>query len=38
MIKLKILDYSVVIKGKSFEECKEEYNKICAGVTKDFST
>lgn len=27
-----------MIKGKSFEECKAEYDKICTGVKRDFST
>lgn len=38
MVEIKVLNHSVVIKGKSFEECKAEYNRICAGVKRDFST
>lgn len=38
MVEIKILNHSVVIKGKSFEECKAEYDRICAGVQRDFST
>lgn len=26
MVEIKVLNYSVVIKGKSFEECKAEYD------------
>lgn len=38
MVEIKVLSHSVVIKGKSFEECKSEYDKICTGVKRDFST
>ena len=38
MVEIKILNHSVVIKGKSFEDCKAEYDRICAGVKRDFST
>ena len=38
MVETKVLNHSVVIKGKSFEECKEEYDRICAGVKRDFFT
>lgn len=38
MIEIKVLKHSVVIKGMSFEECKAEYDRICAGVKEDFST
>ena len=38
MVEIKVLNHSVVIKGKSFEECKAEYDKICTGVKRDFST
>ena len=38
MVEIKVLNHSVVIKGKSFEECKEEYDRICAGVKRVFST
>ena len=37
MIEIKVLKHSVVIKGMSFEECKAEYDRICAGVKEDFS-
>ena len=36
MVKVKTLKYSVVITGKSFEDCKKEYDRICKGVKKDF--
>ena len=36
MAKVKILKHSVVITGKSFEDCKEKYDTICKGVKKDF--
>lgn len=36
MAKVKVLKSSVVISGKSFEDCKAEYDKICTGVKKDF--
>lgn len=38
MVRVKVLNHSVVIKGKSFEDCKAEYNRICVGVKRDFST
>lgn len=38
MVEIKTLNHSVVIKGKSFEECKTEYNRICAGIQRNFST
>ena len=38
MVEIKILNHSVVIKGKSFEECKTEYDRICAGVKRDYFT
>ncbi len=38
MVEIKVLNHSVVIKGKSFEECKAEYDKICTGVERDFFT
>lgn len=38
MAEIKILNHSIVIRGKSFEECKTEYDRICAGVKEDFST
>lgn len=38
MAEITILNHSIVIKGKSFEECKIEYDRICAGVKRDFST
>ena len=38
MVEIKVLNHSVVIKGKSFEECKAEYDRICAEVKRDFST
>lgn len=38
MVEIKILNHSVVIKGKSFEECKAEYDRICTGIQRDFST
>lgn len=38
MVEIKVLNHSVVIKGKSFEECKAEYDRVCAGVKRDFST
>lgn len=34
MVEIKVLNHSVVIKGKSFEECKAEYDRIWAGVKK----
>lgn len=36
MAEVKVLKHSVVISGKSFNDCKEEYNRICNGVKKDF--
>lgn len=36
MPEVKILKHSVVINGKSFEDCKNEYDSICKGVKKDF--
>ena len=38
MVEIKVLNHSVVIRGKSFEECKVEYDRICAEVKRDFST
>lgn len=38
MVEIKVLNHSVVIKGKSFEECKAEYDRICTGIKRDFST
>lgn len=38
MVEIKVLNHSVVIKGKSFEECKAEYDRIWAGVKRDFFT
>lgn len=38
MVEIKALNHSAVIKGKSFEECKAEYDKICTRVNRDFST
>lgn len=37
-LEIKVLNHSVVIKGKSFEECKAEYDRICTGIKRDFST
>lgn len=36
MAEVKVLKHSVVISGKSFEDCKSEYDRICKGVKKDF--
>jgi|GEM_PF-2533480 len=36
MVKIKVLKYSVVISGKSFDECKTEFDRICSGVIEDF--
>lgn len=36
MAKIKVLKHSVVIRGKSFDDCKSEYDRICVGVKKDF--
>ncbi len=36
MAEVKVLKHSVVISGKSFEDCKAEYDRICNGVKKDF--
>lgn len=36
MAEVKVLKHSVVISGKSFEDCKVEYDRICKGVKKDF--
>lgn len=36
MVEIKQLKHSVVIKGSTFEECKQEYDRICQGVKKDF--
>ena len=38
MEKVKHLKHSVIITGKSFEDCKNEYDRICQGVRKDFGT
>ena len=38
MGEIKILNHYVVINGNSFEECKSEYDRICTGVKRDFST
>lgn len=38
MVEIKVLNHSVVIKGKSFEECKAEYNRICEGIQRYFFT
>ena len=37
MVKTKVLKHSVVISGKTFDECKAEFDRICSGVKKDFS-
>ena len=37
MAEVKVLKHSVIISGKSFEDCKSEYDRICKGVKKDFS-
>ncbi len=34
MAEVKVLKHSVVISGKSFEDCKAEYERICKGVKK----
>lgn len=36
MAKINVLKHSVVIRGKSFEDCKSEYDRIRIGVKKDF--
>ncbi len=36
MAKFKVLKHSVVISGKSFEDCKAEYDRICNGIKKRF--
>ncbi len=36
MAEVKVLRHSVIISGKSFEDCKAEYNRICKGVKKNF--
>lgn len=36
MAEIKILKHSVIINGKSFEDCKSEYDRICDGVKSDF--
>lgn len=36
MAEVKVLKHSVVISGKSFEDCKAEYDRICNGINKDF--
>jgi len=36
MAEIKVMKHSVVISGKSFEDCKTEYNRICSGVKNDF--
>lgn len=38
MVEIKVLNHSVVIKGKSYEDCKTEYDRICTEVKRDFST
>mgnify|MGYP006932834630 CR=1 FL=1 len=35
--RIKVLKHSVVISGKSFDECKAEFDRVCNGVKKDFS-
>jgi len=37
MVRIKVLKHSVVISGKTFDECKAEFDRICTGVKKDFS-
>ena len=37
MVETKVLKHSVVISGKTFNECKAEFDRICSGVKKDFS-
>lgn len=37
MVETKVLKHSVVISGKTFDECKTEFDRICSGVKKDFS-
>lgn len=37
MVRIKVLKHSVVISGKSFDECKAEFDRVCNGVKKDFS-
>lgn len=36
MAKVKVLKHSVIISGKSFEDCKNKYIRICNEVQKDF--
>lgn len=36
MAEVKVLKHSVVMSGKSFDDCKAEYDRICNGVKKDF--
>ncbi len=36
MAGVKVLKNSIVIIGKSFEDCKAEYTRICNGVKNDF--
>jgi hypothetical protein len=38
MTEIKILNRSVVIKGKTFDECKLEYDRICIGVKENYTT
>ncbi len=36
MAEIKVMKHSVVISGKSFEDCKAEYDRICNGIKNDF--
>lgn len=37
MVSIKVLKNSIVISGKSFDECKAEFDRVCNGIKKDFS-
>jgi hypothetical protein len=37
MVRIKLLKHSIVISGKSFDECKAEFDRVCNGIKKDFS-
>lgn len=37
MVRIKVLKHSIVISGKSFDECKAEFDRVCNGIKKDFS-
>lgn len=36
MAEVKVMKQTVVIIGKSFDECQAEYERICNGVKEDF--